>query len=210
MATATVTRIETRSDEEIQRDVLAELRWQPRVQPNGVGVIVKDGIVTVTGWVDSYLKKWAAEEAAYRVRGVKAVNEVEVRLPSSAERPDADIAAAVRALPLDTLDVTVSKGWVTVRGEVEWHFQKEDAERAVRRLSGVRGVTNLIVVTPRLITTELKEKIEQAPIRSAERDAQQITVEPQGARSPSRVQSDPRQRRKRRSAPPSPHRESPR
>jgi osmotically-inducible protein OsmY len=208
MATATVSRIETRSDEEIQRDVLAELKRQPRVQPNGVGVIVQDGIVTVTGWVDSYLKKWAAEEAAYRIHGVKAVNEVEVRLPSSAERPDADIAAAVRALPLDTLDVTVSKGWVTVRGEVEWHFEKEDAERAVRRLSGVRGVTNLIVVTPRVITRELKEKIEQAPTRSAESDAQQITVEPQGARSPSRVRSGPRQRRKSRSA--APRRKSPR
>src|SRR5437016_2068209 len=155
MAT-TATRTETKTDEQIQKDVLAELKWDARVQPNEIGVAVKDGVVTLTGWVDSYSKNWAAEEAAHRVHGVKAVaNEIEVRLPSSAERMDADIAAAaVRALewdafvPIEKLDVTVSKGWVTLKGEVEWQFQKEDAERVVRRLSGVKGVTNLIVVKP--------------------------------------------------------------
>jgi len=181
MATATETRIQTRSDEEIQRDVLAELKWDPRLQPNEIGVIVKDGIVTLTGSVDSYLKKWAAEEAAHRVRGVKAVaNDVEVRLPGAGQRTDADIAAAaVRALewdafvPVDKLDIT---------GEVEWQFQKEDAERVIRRLSGVRGVTNLIIVKPRLTPTELKDKIEQALVRSAELDAKRITVEVQGSK----------------------------
>src|SRR3989449_1947595 len=190
MATATETRIQTRSDEEIQRDVLAELKWDPRLQPNETGVIVKDGIVTLTGSVDSYLKKWAAEEAAHRVRGVKAVaNDVEVRLPGAGQRTDADIAAAaVRALewdafvPVDKLDITVSNGWVTLKGEVEWQFQKEDAERGIRRLSGVRGVTNLIIVKPRLTPTELKDKIEQALVRSAELDAKRITVEVQGSK----------------------------
>jgi osmotically-inducible protein OsmY len=150
--------IEVRTDAEIQRDVLSELKWEPRVQPNEIGVIVKDGIVTLTGSVDSYTRKYAAEEAAHRVRGVKAVaNEIEVRLPSSSERSDADIAAAaVRALewdamiPIEKLDVTVSKGWVTLRGEVEWQYQREDAYNVVRRLSGVKGVTNLIVVRPRV------------------------------------------------------------
>src|SRR5262249_30075100 len=121
MAVAT----ETRSDEKMQSDVLAELKWDARVSPNEIGVAVKDGIVTLTGWVDSYIKKWAAEEAAHRVRGVKAVaNDIEVRLPTAAERSDADIAAAaVRALewdafvPMDKLDITVSKGWVTLKGE---------------------------------------------------------------------------------------------
>jgi osmotically-inducible protein OsmY len=149
---------EVRTDAEIQRDVLSELKWEPRVQPNEIGVIVKDGIVTLTGSVDSYTRKYAAEEAAHRVRGVKAVaNEIEVRLPSSSERSDADIAAAaVRALewdamiPIEKLDVTVSKGWVTLRGEVEWQYQREDAYNVVRRLSGVKGVTNLIVVRPRV------------------------------------------------------------
>lgn len=188
MATATP----TRTDEEIQREVLAELKWDARVQPNEIGVAVKDGVVILTGWVDSYTKKGAAEQAAHRVRGVTAVaNDIEVRLPSSAERTDADIAAAAaRALewdafvPIEKLDVTVSKGWVTLRGEVEWQYQKEDAERVVRRISGVRGVTNLIQVKPRVKPSpdELKRKIEDALVRSAETDAERITVEVHGDR----------------------------
>jgi osmotically-inducible protein OsmY len=191
MSTATVTRTAAPSDEQIQRDVLAELRFEPRVAPHEIGVAVKDGVVTLMGWVDSYTKRWAAEEAAHRVRGVKAVaNDIEVRLPLSAERTDVDIAAAaVRALewdamvPIDKLDVTVSKGWVTLKGEVEWQYQKQDAERVVRRLSGVRGVTNLILVKPRLTASELKEKIELALVRSAQLDAQRITVEVQGTKA---------------------------
>ena len=185
---ATVSRVQERTDEQIQRAVLDELKWEPRLEPNEIGVSVKDGIVTLTGTVDSYLKRWAAEEAAHRVVGVKAVaNDVEVRLPSSSERTDADIAAAaVRALewdaavPTDKVSVTVSKGWVTLRGDVEWQFQKEDAERVVRRLTGVRGVTNLINVHPRVTPTELKQKIEQALVRNAETDAQRIQVEVSG------------------------------
>jgi osmotically-inducible protein OsmY len=191
IAMPTATAVSTnRIDEQIQRDVLAELKWDARVMPNEIGVAVKEGIVTLTGWVDSYSKKWAAEEAAHRVRNVKAVaNDIEVRLSSAAERTDHDIAAAaVRALEwdavlsIDKLDVTVSKGWVTLIGEVEWQYQKQDAERVVRRLTGVKGVTNLIVVKPRVTPSELKQKIEQALIRSAETDAQRITVEVQGSK----------------------------
>jgi osmotically-inducible protein OsmY len=190
MATAVATKSGNQTDEQIQNDVLSELKWDARVQPNEIGVIVKDGVVTLTGWVDSYTKKWAAEEAAHRVRGVKAVaNEIEVRLPSASERTDADIAAAVaRALewdafiPLDRLDVTVAQGWVTLKGEVEWQYQKQDAERVVRRLTGVKGVTNLITVKPRITPSELKEKIEQALVRSAETDAERITVEVEGSK----------------------------
>jgi len=179
-----------RTDEEIQRDVLNELKFDPRVQPNEIGVAVKDGVVTLAGWVDSYAKKWAAEEAAHRVRGVRAVaNDLEVRLPTSAERPDPDIASAAAkalewdaAIPIDRLDVTVSKGWVTLRGEVEWQYQKEDAERVVRRLQGVRGISNLIVVRPRLSPTAVKDKIEQALVRSAELDAQRISVTVDGSK----------------------------
>src|SRR5438128_733764 len=186
MATATM----TRTDKQIQLDVLDELKWDARVHPNEIGVAVKDGVVTLTGSVDNYTKKWAAENAAHRVHGVKAVaNDLEVRLPSSAERTDTDIAAAAtRALewdacvPIEKLDVTVSKGWITLRGDVEWQYQKQDAERVVRRLSGVRGVTNLITVKPRLTPSELKEKIEQALIRTAETDAQRITVDVQGSK----------------------------
>jgi osmotically-inducible protein OsmY len=186
MVTQTPTR--SRTDEEIQRDVLEELKWDARVQPNEIGVMVKGGIVTLTGWVDSYTKRWAAEEAALRVRGVKGVaNELEVRLPNSSERTDADIAAAaIRALewdaflPADKVKVSVSKGWVTLEGEVDWQFEREDAERVVRRLTGVRGVTNLIKVKSRPTASELKKKIEDALIRSAETDAQRIEVEVQG------------------------------
>jgi hypothetical protein len=118
---------------------------------NEIGVVVKDGIVTLTGWVDNYAKKRVAERIAHRVRGVKAVaNDIEVRLPSSAVRTDADIAAAATNalawdafVPIENLEVTVSKGWVTLRGEVEWGYERRAAERVVRRLAGVRGVTNL-------------------------------------------------------------------
>ena len=190
MVTATLTGRDVRADEQIQRDVLAELKWDARLQPNEIGVIVKDGVVTLTGTVDSYFKKWAAEEAAHRVRGVKAVaNDIEVRLPSFAERTDADIATAViRALewdafvPVDRLDITVSKGWVTLQGDVDWAYQRDEAERVVRRLSGVRGVTNLISVRQRPTPAELKEKIEQALVRNAQLDAQRITVEVQGSK----------------------------
>ena len=182
--------ISTHTDEAIQTDVLEELKWDMRVRPNEIGVAVKDGIVTLTGWVDSYLKKMAAEQAAHRVHGVKAVaNDIEVRLPSSAERTDADLAAAVlnalrwdAAIPTGTLDVTVSKGWVTLKGEVEFGFQKSDAERAVQRLAGVKGVTNLITVKPRLSPTDLKQQIEKALVRNAQTDARRITVEVQGSK----------------------------
>src|SRR5437899_8874980 len=187
---STATAAVARSDEQIQKDVLAELKWDARLQPNEIGVAVKYGVVTLMGWVDSYTKRWAAEEAAHRVRGVLAVaNDIEVRLPISAERTDADIAAAaVRALewdalvPVDKIQVTVSKGWITLKGEVEWQFQKQDAERVVRRLAGVKGVSNLITVKPRLTPSELKQKIEQALVRSAETDARRIAVEVEGSK----------------------------
>jgi len=188
MAVATTTA--TRTDEQIQADVLAELKWEPRLSPNEIGVIVKDGVVTLTGWVDSYTKRWAAEDAAHRVKGVKAVaNDIEVRLSPTDEKTDAEIGqAVVRALewdafvPIDKLDVTVSKGWVTLKGEVVWNYQKQDAERVVRRLQGVKGVSNLITVKPSTTPGELKNRIEQALVRSAEVDAKNITVEVDGGK----------------------------
>ena len=185
------TMVETRTDEQIQRDVFAELKWDARVLPNEIGVAVKNGIVTLTGWVDSYVKRWAAEEAAHRVRGVVAVvNDIEVRLPTSVEKTDPEIAAAaIHALkwdafmPMEKIKVTVSKGWVSLEGEVEWHYQKVDAERVVRRLTGVKGVTNLIVVKPRVTDSELKRKIEEALVRSAKTDAEHITVDVEGTKA---------------------------
>jgi osmotically-inducible protein OsmY len=181
---------ETRSDEQIQEDVLAEFKWDVRLRPNEIGVAVNDGVVTLAGWVDSYTKRWAAEEAALRVRGVRAVaNEIEVRLPGSSERTDAEIAAAaVNALrwdnliPAEKITVTVSKGWVTLKGEVEWQYQREDAERVVRNLWGIKGVSNLITVKPRVNVSEVKEKIEEALVRSVKTDADRITVEVNGSK----------------------------
>jgi osmotically-inducible protein OsmY len=184
MTTATA----TRTDQEIQRDVLDELKWDARLQPNEIGVIVKDGVVTLTGWVDSFLKKWTAEDAAQRVTGVKAVaNDIEVKLLT--DRTDSDVAeAAVRALEWDAeipprrIQLTVSKGWVTLKGEVEWQYQREDAERVVRRIAGVKGVTNLIVVKPGVAAADLKKRITDALIRNAQLDASRVTVEAQGSK----------------------------
>ncbi|GAB2927874.1 BON domain-containing protein [Micromonospora polyrhachis] len=184
MITATM----TRSDEEIQRDVLEELSWDAWVQPNEVGVSVHDGIVTLTGAVDSYAKKWAAEHSAHRLHGVRAVaNEIEVQLPGSAERSDTDIAlAASRALewdafvPSEKLDVTVANGWVMLRGEAEWGYQRRAAERSVRRLSGVRGVTNLIAVRPPggpPAPEAVKRDIRDALLRTLQGNVDQITID---------------------------------
>ncbi|HEX8114039.1 MAG TPA: BON domain-containing protein [Kofleriaceae bacterium] len=181
---------DTKTDEQIQRDVLAELQWDSRVQPSEIGVSVESGIVALRGHVDSYYKKWAAEEAALRVRGVVAVaSELEIKLPSSSERTDEEVAAAaVRALESDALlgaknlQITVDKCSITLRGEVDWKFQKEDAERILRRLWGVKGVTNLITVKARPTPMELEDQIEKALLRTAQLDAQQISVDVQGSK----------------------------
>jgi len=179
-----------RSDSELQRDVLEELKWEPSVDASHIGVAVKDGVVILTGYVSSYAEKYAAERAAKRVYGVNAVaNEIEVRLPSSSQHSDIDIAAAaVNALksnssvPAERIKVTVSKGWVKLEGEVDWQYQKIAAENAVRYLPGVVGVSNLITVRPKVSPTDVKSKIEEALKRSAEMDVQRITVEVEGSK----------------------------
>lgn len=177
------------TDAEIQQNVLDELAWNPRVQPNEIGVIVKDGVVSLTGTVDRYTKKWEAEDVALRVRGVRAVaNEIEVKLRSSDERTDEDIArAAKQALESsfevpDSVRLSVENGFITLRGEVEWQHQKKAAERKVRNLIGVKGVVNLIQVKPKLKPEDLKQKIEKAILRTAEVDAKNIQVDVQDGR----------------------------
>jgi len=185
MTTATM----IRTDQDIQADVLAELRWDQSVQANEIGVAVKGGIVTLTGKVDTFLKKWRAEEAAHRVNGVVAVaNDIEVR--TIGERTDTDIAAAAvealkwnASIPAEKIHVTVSNGWVTLKGDVEWQYQRQEAERSVRRLWGVKGVSNLIVVKPLASPSDLKKQIEDALVRTAEVDAKNITVEMQGTKA---------------------------
>jgi osmotically-inducible protein OsmY len=174
-------------DLELKRAVESELNFEPSINAAEIGVAVKDGVVTLTGRVPSYWEKVAAERAAARVAGVKAVaNELEVRLPGSSERTDEDIArAAVDALkwnvlvPEDRIKVKVSKGWVTLEGSVDWQYQKSAAEKAVRRLLGVVGVSNLIEVKPAISKAEVKSAIESALKRLAEVDANRIRVETQ-------------------------------
>ena len=177
-----------KEDSELQHDVLAELEWEPMVDPAEIGVSVGDGIVTLNGTVKNLPEKWAAERAALRIAGVKAVaNEIEVKLIPGGERNDADIArSALNALawntyvPQDRVKVEVEKGWVTLKGTVDWRYQKEAAENAVHHMTGVRGVTNGIGVKPRVTSTEVREKIEKALKRSAEVDAQGVKIETVG------------------------------
>ena len=179
-----------RTDHEVQADVLAELRWEPSLANDDIAVSVRDGVVTLAGFADSWADRWKAERVASRVRGVKGVaNDIKVKLPSSSERPDPDLAhAAVDALkwnvlvPDDRIRVKVSNGWLTLEGEVDWYYQKEEAERAVRKLRGVKGVTNLVTVAVRPASSDVKEKIRNALERGAELDADRIRVEVEGNR----------------------------
>jgi osmotically-inducible protein OsmY len=184
--------VTTQTDEDIQREVLRELKWDAEVAPNEIGVAVSNGVTTLTGWVDTFSKKWAAERAALRIRGVKAVvNNIEVRLAPSDEQTDVDLAQSIaRAIEMDSLvrdemvKVSVSGGWVTLRGEVDWDYQRREAERVVRNLTGVKGVSNLITVRPRTGPSpdQLKRKIEDALVRTAETDAERIHVTTHGGR----------------------------
>ncbi len=173
-----------KSDEQLQFDVEQELRWEPSVHAEQIGVSVKSGVVELDGHVDSYFEKWAAERAAMRVSNVKAVaSEIKVELPSSATRTDEDIArAAVNHLEWnnsvpDTVKVQVADGRVTISGTVEWQYQKEEAERAVRPLRGVKEVFNEITVTPKASAIDVKIQIENALKRNAATDASHIQVE---------------------------------
>jgi osmotically-inducible protein OsmY len=177
-----------RSDTDIKRDVEDELRWDPDIDASDIGVAVKSGVVTLTGFVKSYTEKFEAEAAAKRVAGVVGLaNDLEVRLPGSLERPDPEIArdavSAIKTrLPLtaEHIRAVVKNGWITLEGTVEWNYQREAAENAVRRLRGVKGVTNLIELQPRVTPIEIKRKIEDAFRRSAEIDASRVTVEAHG------------------------------
>jgi len=174
-----------KSDVELRRDVLDELEWEPSIDAAQIGVTTREGVVTLAGTAKSYSEKLKAERVTKRVLGVKAIaNDIEVRLPGTHERTDSDIArVAVDALkwrasvPEGRIKVAVGKGWVTLEGEVDWQYQKDVALEAVHHLVGVKGVTNLITVKPRVSATEVKSRIEAAFRRSAELDAQKIRVE---------------------------------
>ena len=179
------------TDKELKQHVQDALEWEPSVNASDIGVAVDDGVVTLRGSVGSYAQKVAAERATLRVYGVKAVaNDVSVRLVSDDERTDTDIAQAALAalkwntvIPADRLTVTVANGWVTLNGTLEYYYQSAAAERAVRHLTGVKGVSNCVLLrapaTP-VAAADVAIKIEAAFKRSAEIDARRVNVTAQG------------------------------
>ena len=175
-------------DETLQLHVVKQLDWEPSVDAANIGVTVKDGVVTLGGNVRNYAERFAAVRVTKAVYGVKGLaDELQVKLHSSFERTDADIARSAlqmlawdTVVPRDHVTVTVRDGWMTLEGEVEWEYQRTDAERAVRYLSGVRGVTNNVTLEHRAVPADVKAEIESALRRSAETDAQHIFVEIQG------------------------------
>jgi osmotically-inducible protein OsmY len=175
-------------DHEIELDVKDELQWDPNLDATDIAVSVKKGVVTLAGFVKNYADKYEAESAAKRVAGVLGVaNDIEVRMPSVDERPDPEIArdavAAIKSqLPIssENIKVIVKDGWVTLEGQVEWQYQRSTAENSVRRIKGIKGVSNLIQLKPHAQPAEIKRKIQEAFRRNAEVDANRITVEARG------------------------------
>ena len=178
-----------KSDIQLRDDVQAELNWTPEVKTSDVGVIARDGVVTLTGHLASHAEKYAIERAVQRVHGVKAVAiELTVKLPFDNQRTDADIAmAAERALewnalvPHDKIRPMVEKGWLTLTGDVEWEYQRSAAERAVRDLMGVTGVSNMVKVTPKVSPTNVEKNIQDALSRQAAREAKHVSIAVDGS-----------------------------
>lgn len=167
----------------LNAEVTRELEWDPKIDASHIGVIANDGAVTLTGHVRSYAEKMAAVRAAERVTGVKVVaDELEVKLPGSSVRDDAEIAEMIartlrwHTLLPDTLEAEVRNGVVTLKGEVEWNYQRHTAERAVRDVTGVRSVVDLITVKPRTKPEDVKRRIADTIKRNAALDAQGIHV----------------------------------
>jgi osmotically-inducible protein OsmY len=178
------------SDHKLRQDVLDELEFEPRVNADHIGVGVRSGVVTLTGFVPSFAEKAAAERAVWRVRGVKAIaEEIEVRLPADKKTSDDEIAGRAIdilkwrvGLPADRISIKVEKGIVTLTGNLDWQFQKTEAAAAVQHLSGVTGVVNDIQVRAPVHLPEVKHKIENALRRSAELDASRITIRTDGSK----------------------------
>lgn len=177
-----------RTDSDVKRDVEDEIKYDPYVDDVDIALTVKNGVVSLTGYVGNYSQKVQAETDAKRISGVMAVaNDIEVRLASVDARPDPDIGRDLVAqlefeLPFSYQNIksVVKSGWVTLDGSLEWNYQRMDAESTARNVKGVLGVSNLIKVAPRVSPTEVKSKIEGALKRSAQLDANNITVEAKG------------------------------
>ncbi len=178
-----------KTDSQLQQDVIAELKWEPSINTAGIGVEVNDGVVTLAGHVETFAEKLSAEKTAQRVPGVKALAiEMDVRIPGPSARSDADIAHAaenvlewVSVLPNDTIKVMVENGWITLSGEVSWHYQRLAATSAVRYLMGVTGVVDNITLGPKVSLSTIQTDIENALTRHALNEAQRISVKVQGS-----------------------------
>jgi osmotically-inducible protein OsmY len=173
----------------LRDDVLAELEFEPSIDATGIGVAVDNGVVTLSGYVPNYAQRIAAEKAAQRVKGVRAVAvDLEVRLPSEARHDDDKIAGrAVNVLSWsvgvgDNVKVLVDSGWVTLSGETPWFYQKQEAERLIRQLEGVIGVSNNIAVRSKVRVSDVRERIADAFKRSADLESSAIKIEVEGAR----------------------------
>ncbi len=178
----------TKTDSALKADIVNELVWDPAIKEAAVGVAVKDGVVTLTGHLDTYGEKDASVRAVRRIAGVKAIAvEIDVKLSPSHQRSDTDIAKGAEValrwnttVPPDSVRVTVDHGWVTLQGEVEWNFQRESAAKAIRSLVGVVGVSNELKLTTQVQVADLARKIEDALRRQALRDAQHIQIAVKG------------------------------
>lgn len=179
-----------KTDKQLQQDVLAELKWEPSIDSAHIGVAAADGVVTLSGHVKSYAEKVAAERAAKRVRGVQAIaQEIDVHFPSDPKLSDDEIAGRITQMlewdvlvPDDRLQVKVEKGWVTLTGTVDWQYQKTAAEKDASKISGVKGVSNLIELKPIIAPDNVRSKIEAAFERNAEVEASDITVKTEGSK----------------------------
>jgi osmotically-inducible protein OsmY len=178
-----------KSDAQLKQDVLQELDWEPAINAAHVGVMVNDGVVTLTGHLDTFAEKHAIERVVQRVQGVKAIAiELDVKLAPGHRRSDAEIAEAAEAalawhalVPDEQIHLKVENGWVTLSGQVDWQFQRVAAEKAVRPLTGVVGVSNAIALKPQTTPADVSQRIREALLRHAEREARHIDVLVDGA-----------------------------
>jgi osmotically-inducible protein OsmY len=174
-----------KSDTELKKDIEAELAWDPAINANAIGVAVRNGVVSLTGHIDTYAEKRNAEKALRRVAGVRAIAlELDVRLAPDHRRSDADIAEVARSslrwntlVPESALRLTVEKGWISVEGEVEWDYQRRSIDKALRNLMGVTGVSNQVKLKPRPVASDVQQSIQGALVRQAIREANRVTVE---------------------------------
>lgn len=177
-----------KTDQQLKKDVIAELEWDPAINAAHVGVAVKDGVVTLTGHLDTYAEKYAIERAVLRVRSVRGIAvELDVKLDPNHRRSDSEIAAAAESalkwhslIPSDRIRVQVEKGWVTLLGEVNWDYQRRETEKAVRTLTGVVGVSNAITLKTAAAPVDVAKRIRDAMVRHAENESRQLEVSVEG------------------------------